>query len=86
MELIIYMRKYQPIWEQIKKDKKASLAADPRLHTRIIKAVRKEKTKDAGWRLLQLEDGFKYKLLDKVDGKLVTFILIDISPIALESL
>jgi len=80
------VRKYQPIWETIKRDNKASLAATPCMHRRIIKAVRKEKNKDAGWRLLLLERGIKYKLKEKIEGSLITFYLEDISPIQVSSL
>lgn len=80
------MRKYQPIWEIVKKEHSASLAADPSMHNRIIQAVRKEKNKDAGWRLLLGEQGIKYKLKEKVEGSLITFYLVDISSISVGSL
>ena len=82
------MRKYQPIWEAVKNSDKhtVSLAAPISTHRRIIKAVRKEKCNDAGWQLLLSEEGKKYKLKEKVEGKLITFYLEDISPIALSSL
>lgn len=73
------MRKYQPIWEQIKTNMSASLAAPVSSHKRIINAVRKEKCRDAGFRLLSSESGNKYKMIEKVDGKMITFTLRDIS-------
>lgn len=80
------MRKYQPIWEAIKQSSTASLSADPSAHYRIIRAVRKEKDLDLGWKMQCLEAGKKYKLLDKADGSLLTFKLIDVSPVSLASL
>lgn len=80
------MRKYQSIWEQIKKTSTASLAADLPAHARIIKAVRKEKHKDVGWKLLLLEQGTKYELHEKIEGKIITFYLVDVSPVNLLTL
>lgn len=69
------MRKYEPIWIKLKAEGTASLAAQPSLHARIIKAVRKEKDEDIGWKLLNLEQDAKYTLFEKIEGKLVTFYL-----------
>lgn len=80
------MRKYQPIWKQIKLTNTASIAADKSAHARIIKAVRKEKNKDIGWKLLLGEKGVKYELHNKIEGKIITFYLVDISPINLSDL
>ena len=71
------MRKYQPIWEELKETNIISLAADPSLHDRIIMAVIKEKNKDLGWKLLVSERGKRLRLKSKVDGKLITFTLVD---------
>lgn len=73
------MRKYQPIWELLKLTRTASIAAEPKMHPRIIKAVIKEKYSDAGWKYLQVEEGKKWKLSFKVDSKLIVFKLVDIS-------
>jgi hypothetical protein len=73
------MRKHQPIWIQLKAIKTVSVAAEPKLHARIIKAVIKEKHRDLGWSYIQLEAGMKWKLVSKVEGKLVTFKLVDVS-------
>tara|TARA_Y100001963_G_C6460219_1_gene299789 strand:- start:28 stop:276 length:249 start_codon:yes stop_codon:yes gene_type:complete len=67
------MRKYQAIWEAIKQEGSVSIAAPTGSHTRIIKAVRKEKVKDLAWKLVALEDGKRYKLKDDIDGKVITF-------------
>lgn len=80
------MRKYQPIWEQIKLHSTVSLAAETKAHARIVKAVRKEKDIDVGWKLLLLEQGIKYQLHDKIEGKVITFYLVDVSPVNLTHL
>ena len=69
------MRKYQPIWEQLKLHGTVSLSANPSLHKRIIKAVTKEKLNDLGYKLMCAETSTTKKLLHKTDGKLITFIL-----------
>tara|TARA_R110000744_G_scaffold222789_5_gene341623 strand:- start:1 stop:252 length:252 start_codon:yes stop_codon:yes gene_type:complete len=79
------MRKYQPIWDRIKNipEHTASIAADPALHARITKAVIKEKDMDKGWAYLQLEQEVskKYKLECSSEGKVLTFTLVDCTPI-----
>jgi len=69
------MRKYQPIWEALKKDptKPVSLIAPADLHPRIIQAVKKEKAKDAGWRLLNSENKIKYILSHTRESNKITF-------------
>lgn len=42
---------YDPIWNQLKKDKAVSLTANRLLHARIIKAVIKRKWLDLGYKL-----------------------------------
>jgi hypothetical protein len=74
-------RKYHPIWQAIKVYNYASVAADPALHKRIAKAVRKEKCNDKGWSLLQLEDGKKWRLDRLSKGSLLTFTLVDVTPV-----
>lgn len=71
------MRQYQPIWEAIKlyPNAETTLTAPTKNHKRIIQAVRKEKSKDMGWRLLESEKGYKYVLNYKVLGKKLTFTL-----------
>lgn len=80
------MRKYQPIWDAIKKDTTASLVADTKLHARIINAVRKEKARDLGWKLILSEQGKKYRMEERIEGKMITFYLVDISPIKIGDL
>ena len=45
------MREYQPIWEKLKRDKVAQVTANRLLHPRIIKAVKKEKWMDIGFKI-----------------------------------
>lgn len=69
------MRKYQPIWEQIKKEGTATVRVGVPMHARIIKAVRKEKDMDYGFKLLKAEEYKKFKLMDSIEGDLITFYL-----------
>lgn len=69
------MRKYEPIWLQLKLNGAVSLAAPPEDHRRIVLAVRKEKTKDIGWKILCLEQKERYKLIDTSTDSLLTFTL-----------
>jgi hypothetical protein len=69
------MRKYEPIWLQLKIKGTVSLAAPPTHHRRIILAVRKEKTKDIGWKVLCLEKRERWKLEDTSTDSLLTFSL-----------
>ena len=71
------MRYYEPIWREIKLHKKAQITANIELHRRIIQAVRKERSKDLGWKLEVSENNGRYALDVKVQGKLITFTLID---------
>lgn len=45
------MRDYTPIWLDLKKNKTASVTANRLFHSRIIKAVRKEKWLDTAYRI-----------------------------------
>ncbi len=80
------MRKYQPIWDLLKKDKIASLIAPIDSHKTIIKMVIKEKYKDIGWKLLLSEKGMRYRLAHKIAGSKITFELIENSPAHIEML
>ena len=40
--------------------------------------VRKEKTKDIGWKLECLENSKRWELQDKSDGTLLTFTLVEV--------
>lgn len=63
------MRQYQPIWERIKKHKEATIVSPNSLHRRIIQAVRKEKWRDIGFKLLTSEANSRLKLVEEVDRK-----------------
>lgn len=73
------MRKYQVAWEAIKSspDNTTQLEADVALHARIINGVRKEKAKDLSWKFLLGEQGTRYRLREKIEGKLITFYLVE---------
>jgi hypothetical protein len=45
------MRKYEPIWHKLKKEKQVSITANRLVHPRIIKAVIKEKYEDIAYKL-----------------------------------
>ena len=86
------MRQYQPIWERIKKTKTATIVAPVENHRRIVQAVRKEKCKDEGWRLLCSEEGIRLKLVDTIEiaegakhGSVI-FTLLDVSGISINNL
>ena len=71
------MRKYQPIWEQVKKHSTASLVAPVEFHRKIIQAVRKERTRDKGWAYDQSLLGGKPELAVDIDGERIRFYLRD---------
>lgn len=88
MNIINKLRKYQPIWEQIKKHRKATIIAPANSHPRIIQAVRKEKWRDAGFKFLTSEAGVRYKLYEESDKKkeTITFSLVDVTGIKIGDL
>lgn len=47
------MRKYYPIWKQLKETGKCAISAHKALHKRIIKAVINEKDRDTGYKILK---------------------------------
>ncbi len=74
------MRDYEPIWVQLKQLDRAtaetvgiSVTANPKLHKRIIKAVKKEKWKDIGFKLLL--DGYVTELAHARNYSILTFFL-----------
>lgn len=56
------MRKYQAIWEKIKRDKVATLEVHPAHFARVVKAVIKEKCIDFGFKLFNDHDNFWLKI------------------------
>lgn len=77
------MRKYQLAWEAIKNSPSntAQLEADIALHARVINGIRKEKARDFSWKLLLSERGLCYKLVESIEGKIITFSLVEANPI-----
>ena len=71
------MRKYQPIWNQIKEHNEASLSAPTEIHQRIIQAVRKERSRDVGWKYLLWENQQEYMLKVEIVGTFLRFYLLD---------
>ncbi len=67
------LRKYEPIWLQLKLAGTASLAAPLEDHRRIVLAVRKEKSKDIAWKYACLEQKERWKLIDTSTDSLLTF-------------
>lgn len=71
--------KYAPIWEKLKKSSPVSIAAPIESHRRIIKAVIKEKWKDAGYKLLLAEKALEATLevrKDSSNPKVIHFSLV----------
>ena len=69
------MRKYQGIWERIKKNKTCSVSAPRAVHRRIIKAVVKEKDKDLVFKLECSERHTRAILFSSRNGLVITFTL-----------
>lgn len=67
------IRQYQSIWNKLKQNKSASIAAPSVLHRRIIKAVQKEKNMDLGYKL-QLEPRHAI-LFNSKNNSIITFYL-----------
>lgn len=82
------MRQYTPVWQALKKHKTAKLVAHASRHRTIIQAVRKEKWRDLGFKLLASEQGKIYKLYEEVDTEhhTITFYLQDVSGITIKDL
>jgi len=67
------VRKYYPIWQQLKTDNKVSIRVPRIYHRRLIKAVVKEKYSDIEYKFLLGERGKKAKLSYHVQGVVITF-------------
>lgn len=67
------MRKYQPIWEQLKQKGFCKVAVPKPLQRRVIKGVIKEKDEDIVFKFLSAEDGKWYKLSYVIHGAEITF-------------
>lgn len=80
------MRKYEPIWIDLKKKKFVRIAAHPALHRRIIKAVIKEKDMDIGFKFELSEVRQKAKLGYRKVHSEIQFFLQVVKKIGLEDL
>lgn len=81
------MRTYQPIWEQLKKNKKATIRAPAHSHKTIIQAVRKERSRDTAYTNLLRSKYMQVRLTptSHPDKGLITFTLARIA-ISIEDL
>lgn len=82
------LRQYQPIWNQIKVHKKATVIVPGFYHARIIKAVMKERSLDIAFRNLLKKKGIRLQLTkesDPIKGT-ITFSLIEAAGIKLSDL
>ena len=68
-------RKYQEVWEILKRDKVCTLAAPKAFHARIKKAVIKEKDNDRGYKLLLAHQALPQtaRLIVETTGAKITF-------------
>jgi hypothetical protein len=67
------VRKYEPIWNALKKDGVVSVSVPRPLHPRLIKAVIKEKYNDLGYKLLLGEKAKKAKISYISKGSVIKF-------------
>lgn len=65
------MRQYQPIWSELKEKHAVSITANRRFHSRIVKAVVKEKWMDLAYKI-NIEPGFAL-LSHTIVGSVLTF-------------
>lgn len=69
------MRQYEPVWIHLKNTGECKITAPRPLHPRIIKAVKKEKYMDDGFKFLCNEED-KHAVMDIVrTGSIITFSL-----------
>lgn len=80
------MRKYQAIWEELKKTMVCCLSADERHHPRIIKAVFKERDKDLAWKLERAESQTRFRLKASSNQAQLVFQLIPSKKLSVEDL
>ncbi len=70
------MSQYDSIWNALKRDKVVSLTANRLFHARIIKATKKRKWLDMGYRMELLEDGCIAVLTHSISASVITFTLV----------
>lgn len=82
------LRRYQPIWEQIKKHRKATIVAPSCVHKKIFDGVKKEKWRDQAYKLLLAEAGIRVKLYKRSDKKknIIVFTIKQTNGVSLEDL
>ena len=71
------MRKYQLLWNTLKAQHVVTIAAHPKQHGTIKKAVIKEKWLDDGFKYLCSESGNKYYITVQITGNTMQFQLTD---------
>jgi len=80
---------YDPIWNQLKaskqRPKQVSIAANRLLHARIVKAVKKRKWLDVGYKL-EIEPRIATLSHSRSGSKLTFFLTLSLSPQDLEEL
>lgn len=79
-------RQYEPIWIALKKDKYCRVSAHRGVHRRIIKAVKKEKNLDLGYKYQMHEQSLRAELEMKTSNNMIEFKLLHIEIISLEGL
>lgn len=70
------MRKYHPIWQQLKATNQCAVSAPKAFHARIVKAVINEKYYDIGFKLLVDESCRTVRLSSISEGGRLRFFLI----------
>ena len=81
------MRKYEPIWNALKVyPYKVELSVPPKLHSRVLRMVMKEKDQDLGFKLLASEKNAKYKISYISEHTKLTITMVNVKPITVESL
>lgn len=75
------MRVYEPIWDELKTQGFCKVAAPKARHARIIKAVKKEKYMDYGFKFQMHEDKKIREIRYFVVGNMITFRLKEIGTI-----
>jgi len=63
------VRQYQPIWEEIKKKKMATIVAPAFSHKKIIQAVMKERCEDLAFRNLLRKKNIVMRLEKEADAE-----------------
>ena len=71
------LRKYEPVWIEIKTTGVCRISAHKAFHRRIIKAVTKEKDMDLGYKLecTEAETPIRPVMLSHCEGAVITFTL-----------